>query len=150
MAHGQEVTVSYTVSSTSAILDAVGNDAAGLTDEAVTNNTAETANRAPAFADTTLTRSVPENSAAGTHVGAAIPAATDADWTERYNITPVLIETFVETPRYTGVVYRASSWTRVGTTQGRGRYDRHTKQDQPKKDIWLRPLRKDWQRTLNR
>ena len=72
------------------------------------------------------------------------------DWTERYGTTPVLIETFVETPRYTGAVYRASGWTRVGTTQGRGRYDRHTKRAQPKKDIWLRPLRKDWRRTLNR
>ncbi len=37
-----------------------------------------------------------------------------------------------------------------GTTQGRGRYDRHTKRAQPKKDVWLRPLRKDWKRTLNR
>ena len=46
------------------------------------------------------------------------------DWTERYNVTPVLIETFVETPRYTGAVYRASGWLRVGITQGRGRYDR--------------------------
>ena len=26
------------------------------------------------------------------------------DWTERYNITPVLIETFVETPRFTGAL----------------------------------------------
>ena len=72
------------------------------------------------------------------------------DWTERYNITPVLIETFVETPRYTGAVYKASGWTHVGTTQGRGRYDRHNKRAQPKKDIWLRPLQKDWRRTLNR
>ena len=35
-------------------------------------------------------------------------------------------------------------------TQGRGRYDRHKKYDKPKKTIWLRPLRKDWKRTLNR
>ena len=63
---------------------------------------------------------------------------------------PVLIETFVETPRHTGAVYNASGWIRVGTTQGRGRYDRHTKRAQPKKDIWLRTLRKDWKRTLNR
>ena len=72
------------------------------------------------------------------------------DWTERYNTTPVLIETFVETPRYTGAVYRASGWTRVGTTQGRGRYDRDRQSDKPKKDVWLRPLRRDWKRTLNR
>ena len=53
-------------------------------------------------------------------------------------------------PRHTGAVYNASGWIRVGTTQGRGRYDRHTKRAQPKKDIWLRTLRKDWKRTLNR
>ena len=64
--------------------------------------------------------------------------------------TPVLIETFVQTPRYTGAVYKASGWNHVGTTQGRGRYDRYSKRDQPKQDIWLRPLRRDWKRTLNR
>ena len=72
------------------------------------------------------------------------------DWIRRYNITPVLIETFVQTPRFTGAVYKASGWIHVGTTQGRGRYDTHSKRDKPKKDIWLRPLRKDWKRILNR
>ena len=86
----------------------------------------------------------------GSHILAIVRRRLPLDWTERYGTTPVLIETFVETPRYTGAVYRASGWTRVGTTQGRGRYDRHTKRAQPKKDIWLRPLRKDWRRTLNR
>ena len=86
----------------------------------------------------------------GSHILAIVRRRLPEDWTERYNTTPVLIETFVETPRYTGAVYRASGWIPVGTTQGRGRYDRHTKRAQPKKDIWLRPLRKDWKRTLNR
>ena len=35
--------------------------------------------------------------------------------------------------------YKASGWTHVGITQGRGRYDRHKKYDKPKKTIWLRP-----------
>ena len=86
----------------------------------------------------------------GSHILAIVRRRLPQDWIERYNTTPVLIETFVETPRYTGAVYRASGWIPVGTTQGRGRYDRHTKRSQPKKDIWLRPLRKDWKRTLNR
>ena len=86
----------------------------------------------------------------GSHILAIVRRRLPADWTARYNTTPVLIETFVETPRYTGAVYKASGWTRVGTTQGRGRYDRHTERAQPKKDIWLRPLRRDWKRTLNR
>ena len=68
----------------------------------------------------------------------------------RCGTTPVLIETFVETPRYTGAVYRASGWTRVGATQGRGRYDTEKRYGKPKKDIWLRPLRKDSKRVLNR
>ena len=86
----------------------------------------------------------------GSHILAIVRRRLPTDWSERYNITPVLIETFVETPRYTGAVYRASGWTRVGTTQGRGRYDRDKLYDKPRKDIWLRPLRRDWQRTLNR
>ena len=30
------------------------------------------------------------------------------------------------------------------------RYDRDRQYDKPKKDVWLRPLRRDWKRTLNR
>ena len=86
----------------------------------------------------------------GSHILAIVRRRLPADWTERYNTTPVLIETFVETPRYTGAVYRASGWIHVGTTQGRGRYDTHMKRAEPRKDIWLRPLRRDWKRTLNR
>ena len=78
------------------------------------------------------------------------PTPGPQDWTERYNTTPVLIETFVETPRYTGAVYKASDWTHVGSTQGRGRYDTHMKRAEPRKDAWLRPLKRDWNRTLNR
>ena len=50
----------------------------------------------------------------------------------------------------TDTVYRASSLIRVGTIQGRGRYDREKLCDKPRKDVWLQPLRRDWQRTLNR
>ncbi|MCY3731842.1 MAG: DUF4338 domain-containing protein [Rhodospirillaceae bacterium] len=86
----------------------------------------------------------------GSHILALVRQRLAGDWSERYNTTPVLIETFVETPRYTGAVYRASGWTHVGATQGRGRYDTKNRYDKPKKDIWLRPLRKDWKRILNR
>ena len=60
------------------------------------------------------------------------------------------LELHPDKTRLTGAVYKASGWIHVGTTQGRGRYDTHRKQDKPKKDIWLRPLRKDWKRILNR
>ena len=71
------------------------------------------------------------------------------DWQRQYNIAPVLMETFVEIPRFSGITYKASGWTRVGTTQGRGRYDTKNEYAKPKKQIWLCPLRKDWKRTLN-
>ena len=40
----------------------------------------------------------------GSHILALIRRRLPEDWAERYNTTPVLIETFVETPRYTGAV----------------------------------------------
>ena len=93
---------------------------------------------------------MPAEEVRGFGILAIVRRRLPADWTERYRTTPVLIETFVETPRYTGAVYRASGWIHVGTTQGRGRYDRDKLFDKPRKNIWLRPLRRDWQRTLNR
>ena len=86
----------------------------------------------------------------GSHILSLVRWRLPEDWTERYNVTPVLIETIVETPRFTGALYKASGWINVGTTQGRGRYDKHMKRALPRKDIWLRPLRKHWRRTLNR
>ena len=47
----------------------------------------------------------------------------------RYAVTPPsssIPDTFVETPRFTGALYKASGWIRVGITRGRGRYDGHT------------------------
>ncbi len=38
---------------------------------------------------------------------------------------PVLMETFVDVPRFSGIrACKASGWTRVGTTRGRGKFDR--------------------------
>ena len=61
----------------------------------------------------------------GSHILSLVCRRLPRDWTRRYNTTPVLIETFVEIPRFTGGVYRASGWIHVGTTQGRGHYDTH-------------------------
>ena len=86
----------------------------------------------------------------GSHILALVRRRLPRDWTRRYNTTPVLVETFVEVPRFTGGLYRASGWIRVGTTKGRGRYDTAKQYGKPTKDIWLCPLAKRWRRTLNR
>ncbi len=68
----------------------------------------------------------------------------------RHRVTPVLMETSVEVPRFTGAVYGASGWIRAGTTSGRGRYGRKNQWAKPGKDIWPCPLRRDWKRTPSR
>ncbi|MXW85685.1 MAG: DUF4338 domain-containing protein, partial [Boseongicola sp. SB0667_bin_21] len=42
-------------------------------------------------------------------------------------------------PRFTGAVYKASGWIRVGTNLGRGKHDRKNECAKPRKDIWLCP-----------
>ena len=65
------------------------------------------------------------------------------DWYERYNITPVLLETFVERGRFKGTCYRASNWQYIGTTKGRGRQDHAHAVAEPVKDIYLYALREN-------
>lgn len=70
------------------------------------------------------------------------------DWQQQYNYAPVLLETFVEIPRFTGGCYKASNWIFVGTTKGRGKLDRKNEAKLPKKDIWLFPLHKQFRQKL--
>ena len=78
----------------------------------------------------------------GSHVLAIIRRRLPEDWTERYNATPMLIKTFVETLRHTGAVYESSGWIHVGATQRRGRYDRQEQYHKPLRDVWLRPCKR--------
>jgi Domain of unknown function (DUF4338) len=71
-----------------------------------------------------------------------------ADWHTRYGYTPVLLETFVETGRFTATSYRAANWIHVGQTQGRGKLDRHHQHALPVKDIYLYPLHRHYRRIL--
>jgi hypothetical protein len=71
-----------------------------------------------------------------------------ADWQARYGITPVLVETFVDATRWHGTCYKAANWVYLGKTQGRGRQDREHRAAGTRKDIWVYPLRPDWQASL--
>lgn len=70
------------------------------------------------------------------------------DWQQRYGYRPVLLETFVESPRHRGTCYKAANWVHVGQTVGRGKKSAVHHQIIPIKDIWLYPLRKDFARVL--
>ncbi|KRP35456.1 MAG: hypothetical protein ABS34_10975 [Opitutaceae bacterium BACL24 MAG-120322-bin51] len=45
-----------------------------------------------------------------------------SDWIARYGYSPYLMETFVDSSKYSGHCYKASSWKWLGRTTGRGKY----------------------------
>lgn len=62
------------------------------------------------------------------------------DWPARHGQPLWLVETFVESERFSGICYRAANWIKVGQTQGRTRNDRQHLRNAPRKDIYLLPL----------
>jgi hypothetical protein len=62
------------------------------------------------------------------------------DWPARHGLPLWLVETFVETERFSGTCYRAANWIKVGQTQGRTRNDRQHWRSAPRKDVYLLPL----------
>lgn len=70
------------------------------------------------------------------------------DWEQRYGFQPVLLETFVDSTRFSGTCYQASHWHPVGYTKGRGKLDRHPAVGVPVKSIWLKPLSPDFRQRL--
>lgn len=79
------------------------------------------------------------------HIARRLPR----DWQIAYGYAPVLIETFVETPRFTGASYRAANWIHLGLTQGRGKLDRNHERGLSVKDIYVYPLHRHYRRILN-
>ncbi len=70
------------------------------------------------------------------------------DFPARYGEPVVLLETFVETPRFTGTCYRAANWQSLGETRGRGKLDRHHRAALPRKAVYVYPLAADFRAAL--
>jgi hypothetical protein len=79
---------------------------------------------------------------------ALISRRQPADRHARYAYRPVLLEAFVEKPRFTGTCYKAANWQNLGDTQGRGKLDTLHRNAQPIKSIWIYPLARNFQRHL--
>jgi hypothetical protein len=63
------------------------------------------------------------------------------DWQRCYCYRPVLMETLVDRKRFKGICYKAANWIHMGRTTGRGRMDRHNKQQgMAVKEIYVYPL----------
>ena len=73
-----------------------------------------------------------------------------SDWFSHYGYRPVLLETFVQRPRFTGTAYRAANWRCVGFTKGRGKLEKHHQAILPTKAIFLYPLHPDFKEILTR
>lgn len=69
-------------------------------------------------------------------------------WETQYGYRPVLLETFVETPRFHGTCYKAAIWIHVGTTKGLGKLDVKHKNILSLKEIFLFPLSKKFRKVL--
>ncbi len=70
------------------------------------------------------------------------------DFTSRYGERPVLLETYVEIPRFRATCYRAANWRYLGETAGRGKGDRTHRAVLPRKAVYVYPLRADFRRML--
>ena len=73
-----------------------------------------------------------------------------SQWQEVYGYRPVLLETFVEKPRFQGTCYKAANWICLGQTKGRGKLGPAGKQSVPIKDLWVYPLDRRFRETLTR
>ena len=72
-------------------------------------------------------------------------------WEEKYNIQPVLLESFVQKNRFAGTCYKAANWTNVGQTKGRGKLGGQPgKIVVPIKEIWVYPLHKKFRTLLQK
>jgi hypothetical protein len=71
-----------------------------------------------------------------------------SDWYRWYHYAPVLLETFVDTERFSGTSYRAANWLWVGRTQGRGKNDRDHRKGLPVKEVFVYPMNKTFREIL--
>lgn len=73
-----------------------------------------------------------------------------SDWQHRYGYHPVLLESFVETERFTGTCYQAANWRYLGQTTGRGKLGPAGRQSVSIKDLWVYPLEAHFRDRLTR
>ena len=75
-------------------------------------------------------------------------ARVGTDFAARYGEPPVLLETFVETPRFRGTCYRGANWHYLGETAGRGKCDRTHQAALARKAVYVYPLVADFRAAL--
>lgn len=69
------------------------------------------------------------------------------DFQQRYGYRPALVETYCDAQQHAGTCFRASNWTCIGQTAGRGRFAAPG-QNVPLKSIFVYPLQSGWRHLL--
>lgn len=82
------------------------------------------------------------------HLLAATRQRLSTDWQEKYGHRILLLETFIEQPRFAGTCYKADNWIRVGQTTGRTRNQQSGAPRVPVKSVWLYPLHRGFRQAL--
>jgi hypothetical protein len=82
------------------------------------------------------------------HVLSRVLRRLPQDWQSHYARPLELVETFVDTSRFTGACYRAANWIELGQTTGRTRNDRSNRPQVCPKAVWVYPLDPQFRRHL--
>jgi len=69
------------------------------------------------------------------------------DFMVRYGFEPWLVESFVDSTKYSGACYRAANWFFIGVSAGRGR-NAPNRQVTTRKDLYLYELNRNWRREM--
>ena len=85
-----------------------------------------------------------------THILGLVLRRLCRDWQTRYGHPVHGVETFVHAERFKGTCYRASNWTYLGRTQGRGRQGQMDEERIPVKAVYFYPLHSRFQELLRR
>ena len=84
------------------------------------------------------------------HLLALAARQLSADWQRLYAHPIYLAETFIDPGRFRGTCYRAANWIYLGLTTGRGKDAPTKKPNRSLKELWVRPLVRDFRQRLCR
>ncbi len=83
------------------------------------------------------------------HLLGGLTRRISGDWLKEHGWRLELLETFVETGRFTGLCYRAANWREVGQTTGRTRQEKQHRQISAPKSVWVYPLHRRFREHLS-
>ncbi len=84
------------------------------------------------------------------HVLAQAARQLSADWQRLYAHPIYVLETFIDPGRFRGTCYRAANWIYLGLSTGRGKDAPTKKPNRSLKELWVRPLVRDFRQRLCR